>query len=160
MRQRCEEDTDVMTRCSVTARTSIALLLLISTGVLAASGGRQSTPPAAPPPTTVPLDEADGGTLAADLVTLTDLPAFPTSSVDGYAVRGAGPWRIAGRILAGQEPRPLEEAGTGAEIAINSVITSVRMEFPEQRGTQPVGAATTIRCDPGELDLRALDPGL
>ena len=51
-----------------------------------------------------PLADADGHTLAEPLATLTDLPAFPTSSVDGWAVRGAGPWRVVGRVLAGGTP--------------------------------------------------------
>ena len=45
---------------------------------------------AALPPVDVPLADADGLTLAEPLTTLTDLPAFPTSSVDGWAVRGPG----------------------------------------------------------------------
>jgi molybdopterin molybdotransferase len=77
---------------------------------------------AAPKPVDVPLHEADGHTLADDLVTLTDLPAFPTSSVDGYAVRGRAPWRIHGRVLAGQEPQPLPEDGTGVEIATGGML--------------------------------------
>ena len=52
-------------------------------------------------PVTVPLVEADGRTLAEPLTARAPMPAFPTSSVDGWAVRGAGPWRITGRVLAG-----------------------------------------------------------
>ena len=49
----------------------------------------------APDPVEVPLADADGLTLASPLTALTDLPAFPTSSVDGYATRGRAPWRAA-----------------------------------------------------------------
>ncbi|MDT4988163.1 MAG: molybdopterin molybdotransferase [Micromonosporaceae bacterium] len=58
------------------------------------------------------MAHADGLTLASPLVTLTDLPAFPTSSVDGWAVRGPAPWRIVGRVLAGSVAPPLTGAGT------------------------------------------------
>ncbi|HEY7223355.1 MAG TPA: molybdopterin-binding protein [Micromonosporaceae bacterium] len=76
---------------------------------------------ARPAPVDVPLAEADGLTLAAPLAPLTDLPAFPTSSVDGYAVRGPGPWRVAGRALAGSVPEPLSGA-TAVEIATGAML--------------------------------------
>src|SRR6266545_2310045 len=77
---------------------------------------------AACPTTTVPLDAADGATLAEPLVTLTDLPAFATSSVDGWAVRGPAPWRIVGRVLAGAAAQPLSEDGTCVEIATGAMV--------------------------------------
>src|SRR2546423_4222926 len=70
----------------------------------------------------VPLDEADGATLAGPLLTRTDLPAFPTSSVDGWATRGPAPWRIVGRILAGQTAEPLTGDGTCVEIATGAMV--------------------------------------
>jgi molybdopterin molybdotransferase len=76
---------------------------------------------ARPDPVEVALDRADGLTLAAGLVTLTDLPAFATSSVDGYATRGAGPWRVVGRVLAGTVSAPLDE-GDAAEIATGAMV--------------------------------------
>ncbi|SCG79152.1 molybdopterin molybdotransferase [Micromonospora echinaurantiaca] len=69
-----------------------------------------------------PLAETDGHTLAEPLTTRTDLPAFPTSSVDGWAVRGAGPWRVVGRVLAGGTPAPLTEDGTTVEIATGAMV--------------------------------------
>src|SRR4051812_38512610 len=69
-----------------------------------------------------PLDEADGATLAGPLLTRTDLPAFPTSSVDGWATRGPAPWRIVGRILAGSKADPLTEDGTCVEIATGAMV--------------------------------------
>lgn len=77
---------------------------------------------AALPAVEVPLAEADGSTLARPLRTLTDLPAFPTSSVDGWAVRGPGPWRIVGRVLAGNDPPPLSEDETAVEIATGAMV--------------------------------------
>ncbi|MEU4419202.1 molybdopterin molybdotransferase MoeA [Actinoplanes sp. NPDC024001] len=70
----------------------------------------------------IALAEADGRTLAEPLRTLTDLPAFPTSSIDGWAVRGAGPWRPVGRVLAGGTPPPLTGDGTCVEIATGAMV--------------------------------------
>ena len=54
------------------------------------------------PPRRLPLDLALGHTLAAPLTALTDLPAFDTAAMDGWAVAGPGPWRLAdGQVLAG-----------------------------------------------------------
>jgi molybdopterin molybdotransferase len=76
---------------------------------------------ARPEPVEVSLAEADHRTLAAALTPLTDLPAFTTSSVDGYAARGTGPWRIAGQVLAGSVPGPLEP-GTAVVIATGAML--------------------------------------
>ncbi len=76
---------------------------------------------AAPDPVEVPLAQADRLTLASALTTLTDLPAFPTSSVDGYATRGPGPWRVVGRVLAGSAPGPIAD-GEAVEIATGAMV--------------------------------------
>ncbi|MEU7616113.1 molybdopterin molybdotransferase MoeA [Micromonospora rifamycinica] len=68
------------------------------------------------------LADADGYTLAEPLTTRTDLPAFPTSSVDGWAVRGAGPWDVVGRVLAGHTPAGLTADGTTVEIATGAMV--------------------------------------
>ncbi|BEL10675.1 molybdopterin-binding protein [Actinoplanes sichuanensis] len=70
----------------------------------------------------IPLAVADGRTLAEPLRALTDLPAFPTSSIDGWAVRGAGPWRPVGRVLAGATPPPLTADGDCVEIATGAMV--------------------------------------
>ncbi|GLW29938.1 molybdopterin molybdotransferase MoeA [Actinoplanes regularis] len=81
----------------------------------------------------IPLAEGDGRTLAEPLRALTALPAFPTSSIDGWAVRGEGPWRPVGRVLAGGTPPPLTEDGTCVEIATGAMV--------------PDGAAALIRIE-------------
>lgn len=93
---------------------------------------------AARPPVTLPLAECDGTTLAADLSPVTDLPAFPTSTVDGYAVRGPAPWRVIGRVLAGDVAAPLEEDGTGVEIATGAMV--------------PAGADAVLRIEESTRD--------
>ena len=59
----------------------------------------------------LPLLEADGRVLAADIVAPIDLPPFANAAVDGYAVRlsdvGAEPLPIVGRAAAGAPSGPL-----------------------------------------------------
>ena len=78
-----------------------AALALIQRSVTCAVGTEQ-----------VPLLEADGRVLVADLHAPVNLPPFANSAVDGYAVRLAdlagGPvLPVSGRVAAGSEPRPL-----------------------------------------------------
>ncbi|GAB3795076.1 molybdopterin molybdotransferase MoeA [Micromonospora zhanjiangensis] len=105
----------------------------------------------APAPVVLPLAEADGTTLAEPLSPRTDLPAFPTSSVDGWAVRGDGPWRPVGRVLAGGTPAPLTEDGTAVEIATGAMLPTgatgvLRVE--ESTGGADGRVAGTLRAAP------------
>ncbi|WUK17018.1 molybdopterin molybdotransferase MoeA [Kitasatospora sp. NBC_00374] len=107
------------------------------------AGGRPS------PVRTVELAAALGHTLAGPLAALTDLPAFDTSAMDGWAVAGPGPWREAGRVLAGQSAAPLAD-GTAVEIATGALL--------------PPGATGVLRREHGRVErglLRgaALVPG-
>ena len=60
----------------------------------------------------VSLGAADGRVLATDLVAGLDLPPWPNSAMDGYALRLADwqgePLAVSQRILAGQAPEPLQ----------------------------------------------------
>lgn len=91
----------------------------------------------APDPIEVAVTDADGLTLAAPLSTLTDLPAFPTSSVDGYATRGPGPWRVVGRVLAGSVSAAIDD-GDAVEIATGAMV--------------PAGTEHIIRTEDSRLD--------
>src|SRR6187401_1694391 len=93
---------------------------------------------AAAPAEIVPLADADGRTLAEPLAALTDLPAFPTSSIDGWAVRGPGPWRPIGRVLAGGPAAPLSADGTCVQIATGAMV--------------PAGADALIRVEESTRD--------
>ena len=72
---------------------------------------------AALPTENVPLDRAVGRVLAAAVRARTDLPGFDTAAMDGYAVGGAGPWQVAGRVLAGG-PAWARELGPGQAVEI------------------------------------------
>src|SRR6266498_1989967 len=101
---------------------------------------------AAGPAEMVPLAAADGRTLAESLAALTDLPAFPTSSIDGWAVRGAGPWRAVGRVLAGGTAAPLDADGTCVEIATGAMV--------------PAGADAVIRTEESTRDDAGMVSGV
>ncbi|WP_034102840.1 gephyrin-like molybdotransferase Glp [Pseudomonas lurida] len=68
---------------------------------------------------TLALADCDGRVLAQDLVSTLDLPPWPNSAMDGYAVRLADwtgePLVVSQRIFAGQAPQPLA-VGTCARI--------------------------------------------
>src|SRR5213593_4197149 len=72
-----------------------------------------------------PLDEAAGRVLAEPAVAAVDLPPFPSSAMDGFALRGAdtpGTLPIVGRIAAGR-PAPLAlEPGEAMAIATGGVV--------------------------------------
>ena len=74
------------------------------------------------PPTTVGLDDALGGVLADALWALVPLPAFDTSAMDGWAVRGPGPWTVRGRTLAGGQPPPPLADGGAWEVATGAAV--------------------------------------
>ncbi len=96
-----------------------------------------------------PLDEALGGVLDGPLDALTDLPAFDTSAMDGWAVAGAGPWQVIGEALAGQHPHSALVDGQAVRIATGAAL--------------PPGATAVIRGEHGcaaddRLRLTAAEP--
>ena len=103
---------------------------------------------------TVPLGQADGRILAADLVAPLDLPPFDNAAVDGYAVRAAdcaGPGETAlplsGRVPAGQAP-----TATDPGVAVR-VLTGA----PMPPGTDTVIMQEDVRVEGGAVTL---PPGL
>ncbi|WP_322987303.1 molybdopterin molybdotransferase MoeA [Phaeacidiphilus oryzae] len=105
---------------------------------------------AAPLPAVLrPLADAVGHALAEPLTALTDLPAFDTAAMDGWAVAGAGPWRIRpGLLPAGELGAPLP-GGTAHRIATGAPV--------------PAGTTAVLRVEHGfeaEADglLRSREP--
>ena len=70
----------------------------------------------------VPVGDCDGMTLADGIRALSDLPAFPTSTVDGWAVRGPAPWRIGTQVLAGMVAAPIGADGICVQIATGAMV--------------------------------------
>lgn len=123
---------------------------------------------------TLPLEAADGRVLAEPLIAATDLPPWPNSAMDGYALACADwagePLEVSQRIFAGQAPGPLKP-GTCARIFTGAPLPEgadcVQMQENAQVGadgrvffTEPVRAGLNIRpqgqeCRAGDQVLSA-----
>ncbi|WP_349897457.1 molybdopterin molybdotransferase MoeA [Parafrigoribacterium soli] len=67
---------------------------------------------AALPAVAVPLSAAIGRTAASDIVARCEVPHYPSSAMDGWAVSGAAPWRlVSSDSLAHGEARPIVTGG-------------------------------------------------
>jgi molybdopterin molybdotransferase len=97
----------------------------------------------------VALDAASGRTLAAAVHSLTALPSFASSAMDGWAVSGAEPWLLGKPILAGDPPAAAALApGTARPIATGGCVPAgthgiLRSEHGEVRA-DPDGSAVTL----------------
>jgi molybdopterin molybdotransferase len=105
----------------------------------------------------VGLADADGRVLAEPLRALSDLPPFATSSVDGWALRGPGPWRVSGHVLAGQVAPDLTDDGTAMEVATGAMVPAgagaiLRVEHSSQRDGMVEGEPRPAKewREPGE----------
>jgi molybdopterin molybdotransferase len=74
------------------------------------------------PPVRLPLADALGRVLAADLVAVNDLPAADNSAMDGWAVAGAPPWRIVADPSGGRVPTRRLRSGECARIATGATV--------------------------------------
>ena len=83
----------------------------------------------------VPLGAAVGRVLAQDVRTPIPLPHYASSAMDGWAVRGAPPWRLVDRA----EPRPGEAV---------PIVTG---------GLVPMGAEAILRAEAGRVHEGVLD---
>lgn len=91
---------------------------------------------AAPAPigaTLVSLRQAAGLTLAEDLRARGPIPGFDTAAMDGYAISGAGPYRLRAKITAGHPWHGLLQRGEAAEISTGAAI--------------PAGATSVLRVE-------------
>jgi molybdopterin molybdotransferase len=92
-----------------------------------------------------------GRVLAADVVAAVSLPPFPTSAVDGYAVRaaeaGAGALPVAARVAAGDPPRPLP-AGAAIEVATGAPVPDGADAVVPVERTAPDGDRVRLDAPP------------
>ncbi len=101
----------------------------------------------------VPLADAGGATLAADLVSAIDVPGLDSAAMDGYAVCGEGPWTVLGRSLAGHRGSVVRlNGGEAVEIATGAVAPDgTTAVLPYERATLcPAGAGAT--ADPKAVE--------
>lgn len=98
----------------------------------------------------LPLDAAHGSTLAVDLVADIDLPGVDTAAMDGYAVRGTGPWTVTGRILAGADPTVASLAPSQAvEVATGARVPDATDSVLPYERAQRLGEHLTGSVEPG-----------
>lgn len=113
------------------------------------------------------LADAQGRVLAEDLLSTLDLPPWPNSAMDGYALRMADwtgePLAVSQRIFAGQAPQPLQPGTcarifTGAPVPEGAdcvemqenteVLPDQRVRFVQalvsQQNIRPKGQETTV----------------
>ena len=116
----------------------------------------------------VPLDEAAGRVVAEDARAVVDLPPFPSSAMDGFAVRShdtPGRLPVAARIAAGR-PAPRElRPGEAMAIATGGVVPDgadavIPLEYVVDHDnsveiSEPIAPAAHVRRRGG--DLRAGD---
>lgn len=115
----------------------------------------------------LPLAAVQGRVLANDLVSTLDLPPWPNSAMDGYALRLADwtgePLAVSQKVFAGQVPEPLEPGTcarifTGAPVPAGAdcvemqenaeVLSDLRVWFSESmkvgQNIRPQGQETTV----------------
>ena len=114
------------------------------------------TVPGPTEPETVYLSEARGRVLAEDVISLTALPPWDNSAMDGYAVRAAdvaaatddGPVRleVIGEVRAGVAPDAAVERGTAIRIATGArippradAVVQVELTTPADRSGTAIG---------------------
>ena len=90
----------------------------------------------------VPVSRADRRVLVEDIRARTPLPPRDASAMDGWAVRGAGPWQVVDDVRAGQDRAAALEPGQAVAIATGAVLP------PETSGV--------LRSEHGSLDATGL----
>lgn len=116
----------------------------------------------------VPLERAAGRVLAEPARAAVSLPPFPSSAMDGYAVRAAdtpGRLSLAGRVAAGRPLRAPLAPGTAAAIATGGVVPEgadavVPVELAVERDGvveigQPAQPGAHIRLPGGDVECAA-----
>jgi molybdopterin molybdotransferase len=131
---------------------------------------RESAHAAATPlkPRSVPLAEAGGTVLATPLVAPTAVPPVDRAAMDGYAVRGAGPWRVIGSVFATSDlSEPLADGEAKAIVTGAAIPPGTTAVLRDEEATLTAGlvvgtaiAGAHIRrageeCQVGEVLLRS-----
>lgn len=110
----------------------------------------------------VSLAEAEGRVLATDLVASLDLPPWPNSAMDGYALRLADnlgqPLPVSQRIFAGHAPEPLQP-GTCARIFTGAPLPAGADCVEMQENTQVLEDGRVRFLEPLQLDQNVRPQG-
>ncbi|MGS2641763.1 molybdopterin molybdotransferase MoeA [Streptosporangium sp. G12] len=113
------------------------------------------------PPVDLPLHLAYGCRLAAPLHALVPVPGADVAAMDGYAVAGDPPWRIAGLVLAGGAPFGAALApGTAVEIATGAPVPEgAEAVLPYELAVRTGGAPGAGPVPGGGPPDRSVPPG-
>lgn len=118
----------------------------------------------------ISLAASVGRTLARDVRAEVALPGFPTAAMDGWAVRGPGPWRVVGTLDAGRPTQQVLGDGEAMRIATGAVVPGENLsiipweqaelrdgrvtgEIPDKVHIRPVGE----ECRVGDVLARSGD---
>lgn len=99
---------------------------------------------------TLPVDEATGRYLAADLIARRTQPARDLSAMDGFAVAGPGPWRIAGESRAGHPHAGTLAAGQATRISTGAACPA---------GTESIVPIENAKVEAETLHAAQPEPG-
>ena len=101
------------------------------------------------PTQSLPIDATVGLVLAQDVPALVDVPTFDTAAMDGWAVRGEGPWQVVGEGRAGH-PAGSIETGQAVRISTGAVVPNHSGVLRTEHGLEADGvvASTTGRTAP------------
>ncbi|MCZ3388181.1 MAG: molybdopterin molybdotransferase MoeA [Actinomycetia bacterium] len=99
------------------------------------------------------LGDAVGRVLGSDLFSMVDLPPFDTSAMDGWAVRGQGPWTVVGDCRAGDPPRSLEHREC-VRISTGAVAPADSAVLRSEDGRERDGVVSGSSAPPVGKDIR------
>lgn len=110
------------------------------------------------PAESVPLEDATGRVLAEDARAVIDLPRFPASAMDGFALRSAdtpGTLPIVGRIAAGRPAERALAAGEAMAIATGGVVPDgADAVVPIERVDEQDGSVVVPEHAPPGINVR------
>lgn len=89
------------------------------------------------PPRRLPLAESVGCVLATPLVSPVAVPPVDRAAMDGYAVRGPGPWVVIGAVQAGSGlAEPLQDGQAYAIVTGGAVPSGTTAVLPDEQATR------------------------
>ncbi|QJB68103.1 molybdopterin molybdotransferase MoeA [Parasphingorhabdus halotolerans] len=100
---------------------------------------------------TVPIAQALGRYLAADIAAHRNQPAADMSAMDGYAIRfedRAGPWTCVGECKAGSEPCPPLKSGQTARIFTGALLPGGADTVVMQENVETDGNVISLIAEP------------
>ncbi|WP_133799776.1 molybdopterin molybdotransferase MoeA [Kribbella caucasensis] len=103
-----------------------------------------------------PLADTYGCTLATPLVAPAPVPPVDRAAMDGYAVSGAGPWRLVGVVSASSgQAAPLADGEACAIVTGAAIPTGTTAVLPDEEALLPSSDTVSGEVSPGRHIRRA-----